>query len=91
MSEFAERLRSTRELGEVPAYELAKLAGLSAAYVGHLERGRVKKPGMDAVASLARVLGVSIDYLVAGTGDPPTKDSVMSAIQSAREAREPAA
>jgi transcriptional regulator with XRE-family HTH domain len=91
---FAERLRATRELGEIPAYKLAELAELSGGYPAHLESGRRENPGMDAIGKIARVLGVSIDYLVSGTEPAPTKEQVMAAVAAARaafEAKEPAA
>lgn len=87
---FAERLQATRKLAKLPAYELAELGGLSAGYVAHLERGRTKSPGLDALEALARVLGVTIDYLVSGTGPEPTEEHVVAAVARARSGEDAA-
>ncbi len=44
--------------------ELAEAAGLSKAYVSHIENGR-RHPSMDAVTGLARALGLTIGQLLA--------------------------
>lgn len=87
---LADRLKATRELGDLPAYELSELAGFSGGYVAHIERGRTKNPGFDAIAKLARVLGVSVDYLASGTEPEPTKEQVTAAVAAARAAKAPA-
>lgn len=87
---FSERLRATRELvDDLPAYELSELAGLSGGYVAHIESERRKKPALDDVAKIARVLGVTVDYLASGTEPAPTKEQVTASVQAARAARPP--
>lgn len=89
MSEFAKRLKETRELGEIAASDLSELAGLSDGYVAHLERGVRKNPGMEAMGAIAAVLGVTIDYLVRGEGEQPAAELVKAAIATARASLSP--
>lgn len=49
-------LRMTQE-------KLAELVGVSASYIGHLERGS-RIPSVDTVCALCRVLEVPSDYLL---------------------------
>lgn len=86
MSDFATRLKKTRELGGLAASELAGLAGLSPGYVRHIEKGVRENPGIEAASAIANVLGVSIDYLVRGEGEDPTEEQVKAAIALARPA-----
>jgi transcriptional regulator with XRE-family HTH domain len=81
---FSERLRATRQLVGLSAHELSLLAGYSSAHVGHIERGRTKKPGLQAAADFASVLGVTVEFLISGTGPAPTKALVAAAVQRAR-------
>ena len=79
------RLRRARELaGGLSAGELGRLAGLSSAHVGLIERGtREAITGATALA-LSDVLGCSVEWLIAGRVEPPTAAAVTAAVAAAR-------
>lgn len=60
---FAERLFAARELRGLSQAELAKLANLQPAAIGHFERDR-RKPSFANVRALAKALNVASDYLL---------------------------
>ena len=62
-SDFAARLRKTRENRELSQSELAREAGMQPSAIAHFEAGR-RKPSFDNVRALARALKVSADYLL---------------------------
>ena len=63
---FSERLkRITKEFGS--RYALAKASGIPASTLQSYEAG--SKPGMDALATLARVANVDINWLLSGKGE----------------------
>lgn len=70
--------------------DLASLSGVSHGAPGSLFRGEVPHPQITTVAPLARTLGVSLDWLVFGEGEPPTKEQVLSAVERARASKEAA-
>src|SRR5437762_2034607 len=66
--ELGSRIRARRtELGWTQD-ELAQKAGLSKGYLSDLENGK-RGTGADTLLDLARVLGVSLDFLMKGTAD----------------------
>lgn len=84
MQGLAARLRETRELGGISSRQLGALAGTSETYPSLIESGEREQVGADAVAKFAQVLGVTTDYLILGTGKPPTKKQVVAAIAAAK-------
>lgn len=70
MEAFGRALRRRREGLGLSKKKLARRAGLSDAYVGNLEGGTGKRPGVEAIARLARALNVSTDDLVSDLGLP---------------------
>jgi len=60
---FGTRLAEAREKRGLSQAELAKLAGLQPAAIGHFERDR-RKPSFANVRALARALNISSDYLL---------------------------
>jgi transcriptional regulator with XRE-family HTH domain len=60
---FAERLFAAREMRGLSQAELAKLANLQPAAIGHFERDR-RKPSFANVRALAKALNVASDYLL---------------------------
>jgi transcriptional regulator with XRE-family HTH domain len=60
---FAARLRTAREQRELNQTELAKIAGLQPAAIGHFEANR-RKPSFANIRALAKALEVSSDYLL---------------------------
>jgi transcriptional regulator with XRE-family HTH domain len=61
--DFGSRLVSARERRSLSQTELAKLAKLQPAAIGHFERDR-RKPSFANVRALARALNISSDFLL---------------------------
>jgi transcriptional regulator with XRE-family HTH domain len=59
---FGERLREAREARSLNQTELARLANLQPAAIGHFEKGR-RKPSFANIKSLAKALNVTSDFL----------------------------
>jgi len=57
------RIRKTRESMGLTQEALAELCSLSAAHVGHIERG-TRIPSLDTLHTISRKLGTSIDALL---------------------------
>ena len=81
---IASRLRALRELAGISAREASALAGLSPSHVALLETDR-HRATTDTASALARAFGVSIDWLVDGTGKSPTARAVRASVTAARE------
>ena len=60
---FGARLRAARESRNFNQTELAKVAKLQPAAIGHFESGR-RKPSFANIRALAKALEVSSDYLL---------------------------
>lgn len=63
---FGERLRAARDARSLNQTELAKLANLQPAAIGHFEKNR-RKPSFANVRALAKALNVSSDFLLGRT------------------------
>ncbi|MBL4859113.1 MAG: helix-turn-helix transcriptional regulator [Erythrobacter sp.] len=61
--DFGTRLLRAREARGLSQAEVARLAGLQAAAIGHFERDR-RKPSFANVRALARALDISSDFLL---------------------------
>lgn len=61
--EFGDRLVAAREARGLNQTDLAKLAGLQPAAIGHFERNR-RKPSFANIRALAKALHVTADYLL---------------------------
>ncbi len=59
---IAENIRELRKKKNVTQEKLALEASLNRAYVGYIERGE-RKPSVDTLAKLAKVLGVKLHEL----------------------------
>lgn len=60
---FGARLKAARESRDLNQTELAKVAKLQPAAIGHFESGR-RKPSFANIRALAKALEVSSDYLL---------------------------
>lgn len=60
---FAERLKELRKQAHLTQVELAKRLGIGQSSYADWERGK-KKPTQENLVKIARILDVSIDYLV---------------------------
>lgn len=83
-SSVAERLRFARNLTDISARGLARLARLQPSHVSLIESGAVANVRVDTLSAIARVLGCSLDWLVNGEGDAPVAESVAAAVDAAR-------
>jgi transcriptional regulator with XRE-family HTH domain len=85
-STLAGRLRAARTLAGLSGRALDKLAGRKEGHASVIESrpdGAVKA----AVAmAYARALGVSLEWLVDGKGEPPTRESLARAVEAAQHA-----
>lgn len=64
-SEIGRRIRARRVELRLTQEKLAEMAGISASFVGHLERAE-KTPSVDTLARLCVCMKLSMDYLVMG-------------------------
>ena len=78
---LADNLRRLR--GEMSQDALADEAGVDRCTVNRIERGRIKHPGSDTLATIATALGVSVDDLLRDP-EPATKASQKRGRQAAR-------
>lgn len=86
---IADRLRATRERAGLSRIELSRLAGLAGGYVGMLESGERKEPGLNVLVALSETIGASLDWLACGGGDPPTDEMIAAAVDAARKKTAP--
>jgi transcriptional regulator with XRE-family HTH domain len=56
--------------GFTKASDFAKACGVSKQYLHNLEHGKVEKPDPANLILLAKVLNVSVEWLITGAGDP---------------------
>lgn len=66
--DFGDRLIAAREARGLNQTELAKVAGMQPAAIGHFENNR-RKPSFANVRALAKALEVSADYLLGRSPD----------------------
>jgi transcriptional regulator with XRE-family HTH domain len=67
------RLRAARTLRGLTQEALASAIKTSTFSVSKYERGELTNPQTDTLCGIARVLGVSLDWLVLGEGNGPSK------------------
>lgn len=66
MESFGDRVRRLRKAKRYTQEELGVAAGLGGGTVSRWERGAEENPTRTAIGAVARVLGVSADYLITG-------------------------
>lgn len=81
-SEIGSRIRIQREYIGLTQEELAEACGLSASFIGHIERGS-RKMSLESLYKLASVLEVNTDYLLFDhmTQTPPLPLEISSLLQ----------
>jgi transcriptional regulator with XRE-family HTH domain len=84
---FIENLKSELDYAEMQVKELAKETGISEGTIYNYFNGRVKMPAADAAVSIARVLGVSVEYLVTGSEMSPKSSPVHLSPETRKAAR----
>lgn len=80
------RVRLARDLVGLSARELDRLAGLAEGHSSIIEASAKKSLSTQTAQALARVLGLSLDWLIAGDGKPPSERAVRAAVDAARTA-----
>jgi transcriptional regulator with XRE-family HTH domain len=80
---FWDRVTVLRVVGGVSGRELSAMIATSTSY---LSAGQSKGavPSAERALAIAKVFGTSVEYLVAGEGDPPTDERVREAVALAR-------
>jgi len=81
-----ERIRAARDLIRLPSKQLDKLAGLNTGVCWAVENSPTGNSESKTLDKIARALGLSLDYVVRGEGEPPTAESVQTAVDEARAA-----
>lgn len=81
------RIQWARTTIGLSSRELDRLAGLGEGHTSLIETGRRKNISTETAASIARVLGVSLDWLVLGRGRNPTIKHLVASAAVAREAQ----
>lgn len=79
---LAERVKKRLDDLDMSALAASKAAGMSESFVRDILRLRVRSPGATALATLARVLQCSVDYLLGQADDvgaPPPEGTVLPA------------
>ena len=74
------RIRACRLEAGMSQERLAELSDLSTPYVSHIER-MAKKPSLSALIRLSAALGVTVDYLLAGS-QPADQTAFLSYVQT---------
>lgn len=81
---LGQRIRRIRRQKSLTQERLGELCGLSAAHIGHIERG-TRIPSLDTVYSIACELGVSIDCLMFDSYE--SGEGVFSALSATLEGK----
>jgi transcriptional regulator with XRE-family HTH domain len=66
---LGDRIRRSREAERLTQEQLAEICSLSAAHVGHIERG-TRIPSLEALYKISTSLHVAIDHLLLGSFSP---------------------
>jgi transcriptional regulator with XRE-family HTH domain len=82
--EIGKRLAWAREAAGLSGRRLADLAGLSSPYLLKLERGDYVSPGVDRVGHVAGVLGLDLNWVLSGVGEPPAVETIKAAVAQAK-------
>lgn len=79
-----ERLSGARKTAGLSQRQLAKLAGVSSAYIANVERG-LFGIGAKKCLKIASVLGVPPEWLLLGQGDEPSERTIRRASRAAEK------
>lgn len=93
LAHLPDRLRRARRLASISQAALAQAVGISASAVAQWEQVEGTLPGLAHLVAVARVTGVSIDWLATGVGRPrqavaPEEHATLVADAYARDAAE---
>lgn len=71
ISGLSDRLRIARERAGLSARALGRAAGLGTRTISLLESGARPDPRRSTIEAISKTLGVSLEWLLLGTGEPP--------------------
>lgn len=80
---LSDRIQYLRQKAGLTQSQLAKQLNISASTEGMYEQGR-RTPNLDTLIAIAKVFGVSLDYLITGS-DFKNPDAVPEEVRIARE------
>lgn len=80
MRAFRERVRLAIEKARVSQAEVARVAGMNAAHLNDILRGRRKNISAEVVVRIARALGCSSDWLLGLPSEAPTPAGIRHAV-----------
>lgn len=82
---LGERMKKARQMVDgFSTRELGRLAGTAESYPSLIESGLRPHVGSEALIGFARVLGVSLDWLMKGEGEEPLPHIVQASVAKAR-------
>ncbi|WP_437623356.1 helix-turn-helix domain-containing protein [Sorangium sp. So ce1151] len=84
---IGERLRFARQLGNISARGLDRLAGKTEGHASLIEAKPQAEVTATTAAAYAEVLGLSLDWLILAKGTAPTEEQVTKALGMARRRR----
>lgn len=85
VSTLAERLKLLVSLvDDLSLRELARLIDVSESYPALIASGDRPKIRSDIAVAIARLFDTTLDFVVSGEGEPPTKDVATAAVARAR-------
>ena len=73
--EFSERLKNLRKQAHLTQVDVAEKLGISQPAYASWERG-IKKPTQENLVKIAKILNISIDYLVGNSDESLKKDEL---------------
>ena len=76
------RIATLRRAAGMSQGELARKLQVSASAVGMYEQGR-REPSAETLVALARLFGVTVDYLLTGSPAPGEEQTIVSAMETA--------
>jgi len=85
-SDIGKRLKRIRRRAGIDPEVLSAVCGLSRTHVHCIEVGWIVSPRQETLLALSRVLGVSLDHLLAGRGGAPSAEEVKAAFGRAQAA-----
>lgn len=84
--DFGQRVRSLRRLQHLTQEELAEQLGISASFMGHLERGS-RIASIDTLVALCNTLKTSPQYLLSASLSDDIDEHMPSSLSSEERAR----
>lgn len=78
------RIKAARELADISTKDLDRLSGLKPGVSWAVENSPTGNSEIRTLDKLAKVLGLSLDFVVRGDGEGPTAEQVKASVAAAR-------